>query len=112
MTAGEEKEAFVGQTEGQLDEGNEVLADLEGQEGGQRRPLCMPPCRTLAHEAGGLRCSFSWLSAAGEDISDDDGEGEGAEGALEEDIPDDSVHTFEGHTGGCAGVALCLHLVP
>ena len=49
MTAGEEKEAFVGQTEGQLDEGNEVLADLEGQEGGQRRPLCMPPCRTLAH---------------------------------------------------------------
>ena len=36
MTAGEEKEAFVGQAEGQLDDGANVLADLEGQDGGQR----------------------------------------------------------------------------
>ena len=39
MTAGEDKEeAFVGQVEGQLDDGDEVLADLEGRDGGQRRP--------------------------------------------------------------------------
>ena len=48
MTAGEDKEeAFVGQVGGQLDDGDEVLADLEGQDGGQRCPAlhaALPHC--------------------------------------------------------------------
>lgn len=45
MTAsGADEEAFVGQAEGQLEEGAQVLADLEGQqEEGQRLALHAQP---------------------------------------------------------------------
>jgi len=51
----QEEEAFVATAEGQLEEGAQVLADLEGQAEGQR---CMPlaPCTQGGALAAAHRC--------------------------------------------------------
>lgn len=72
-------EAFIGQAEGQLE--GDVLADLQGQQN--------PDEEDMSDGEGG----------------EEDEDGEAGGGGGDEEMEDDSIHLFEGHTSGVYSVA-------